>query len=356
MPPPLQALHGPQKEAYLCGFLLALEALTEGVRDMAGRAGALLLEDFARSERWDLSRLPDPSHWRQHLGDQLGALAEHYSWLGKPGSQQALNADPRSGMPWAFDLVELQRSKTEAASALAKLPTFEALQSRYRELLLLDTTPDDQVLPQVRALCQQARHRDYLQRLSEAPLIDWRSQAENIQFSRLKTLGGESLWLLGVIRFFPEQSTFSLATVALWQDIREEVLGGPGPLPAELRNALRFSWDTAPVTLIERIDRAFGSLHPVHASIAQLGPYERAGAPVARALLPPNALPEDPSRGVLRLNIQYTLAPNHEEQDGELRQKTYPRPWIDEFVTCPVGHASALAHAVLGTQLIVLEH
>lgn len=368
-------VEGEEKAAYLSRLAVSLSALAQGFSLEKDDAKLVTLREFGTVNKWDWSRLPKQESASRQLSELVQRVRSEYSWFDwnvsskdqskNRGYFETLNISAQSGLPWVFDLIELHRLRKEAAAELAKLPTYDLLGRRYRDMLLEDYVQEADIAAKTTELHKTAMKRSFLEQLQNTELLGW----EASKFSMLPkprkviSLGGEELWNITFITHSLARGQFQLYVIDVWQDNREPQIvdngSGEFKVSPQLTAALRFGEDNAAWYILRTIDEQFKSIHPVHVTRALLGPFENRYKTKADSIdpLPITAvlLAADLTVGLFRCSRQYTYAPNHEPYGEELRQVISKEDWRDEIIVCPAAHSSEVSRSVLGTNIRIIE-
>ncbi len=372
---PEHSLYKDEMANYLYRLDSALKTLAEGLVTQENKHQEGLLRAFGEDKQWDWTRLPKNEQIYPTIAKLVERIRKEYQWFAwqefpddsknNQGYFEQLNINTESGLPWMYDFMQLHRLKREATAMLLEIPGFEESAYNLRTLLTSDTEDISRVKEKAAELHKKAMNRNFLEQLHEAELLGWELGKYSLppQATRLLKLGVEELWNLHFIQYSPGSSMFEMYMIDTWQDVREPQIQegdyGKGMVSAELQSALKFSPNNAAWFILRSIDEKFPGLHPVHVSRALVGPFENRyltrpdeipTLPVTRELLK-----ENPDAGLLRFSRQYSYAPNHVEENEELRQVIHRENWSDEIIVCPGRYSSTVAKSVLGTQVRVFE-
>jgi hypothetical protein len=367
-------LQGSGKQRYLQLLDGALGALADNLATFGDDQELAAVRDFGRRERWDWRRLPRRAGTYRALSELVGRVRQEYHWFQwhasgpeprhNRGYFDTIQLDASSGLPWAFDFIQLHHLQRDAPELLAKLPEYARLERDLRVLLTTDDVEIDRVGDRARELHRTAMRRSFLEQLRGSDLLGWKAGQTSLppRARLVLDLGVEQLWNITLLRFMPDRAQFAAYVVDLWQDAREQLLsrGASGPVIADaLQGAFCFSAENPAWYIIASLDERFPSVHPVHVSRGIIGPlfHNLGGGHAGADVLPATRriLAADPGAGVLHFTRQYSFAPLHELRDGEPRQIIYRQNWHDEVIVCPARHAARLARSMLGTQVRVVQ-
>jgi hypothetical protein len=370
-----KTIQGDEKEKFLKKLDASLNVLSTNLRLGIDDKQLGLLKAFGDREKWDWQKLPQEGDIYRAMAELVDRVRHEYSWL----SWQNANEDYRdnrgwfeqigisksSGLPWAFDFVELKRLRDRADGLLGKLPSYEGSRDELKRLIKGDNVELNQVGVNVLNINKNSMKRNFLEKLKGEELIGWGfGDNEIIPHARKELMmGGEDLWNVSAVRFMPASGTFEIYIVDTWQDIREPQItevDGEVKVSRELASSLRFGADNAAWYMLKEIDQKFKSLHPVHVTRAVVGPYENRYLDYRKTTFKPLAitkeiLGKDPQVGLLRFERQYAYAPNQRDVGDEVRQIVYLENWQDEIIICPSKFSSDVARSVLGTNVRIFE-
>lgn len=364
-------LGGAEKERYLAGLDAALDVLARNIETLPNEHQPRLIA-LGNAKGWDWSRLPRQDRTYSTLTGMVKRVRQEYQWfrtiddVAEPGRNRALfdgiEVSTESGMPWVFDFVRLSNVKKQAAVQLDQLPDYSALAQQVRADLLEDYVPAAELGTKIQEARRATLQRNFLEQVRDVELLDWESNNPFITARKVREFGGEQLWNIAVIKYTPASSIFQLYVIDAWQDIRKPVFTeraqGVEVVP-RFASELNFFIQNEAWYILQEIDKAFESLHPVHVSRAFVGPYESkyrvAAGDFPQLAITQKILEETHEATMLRFGRQYTFAPNHREVGGVLRQIVERQDWTDEILICPSSLAARVAAAVEGTDVRVFK-
>lgn len=362
---------GEEKAKYLRTLDAALGVLAQNFLHESDAHHIASLQAFGSQEKWDWSRLPRPKSTYATLAQLVELVRASYAWfdtitnLKEPVKNRryfdSVRISTQSGLPWVYDIIELNRLQQQSDALCAKLPSYQDCVTKLQSALLEDTLTLDAVPQAADEIVTAALKRSFLEQLKGAGVVGWDATGYRLapHAKKIMSLGGEELWSVVCIRFSLASSQFQLYVLDVWQDIRAPQMSGTVVSP-ELSSLLKFGDENTAWYVLQTIDERFKSLHPVHVTKTNVGPFENKCAqedPERQTTTPiiKDLLAEDVSAGLLRVSRQYTYAPNHKIIEGELRQVVYRDDWRDEIIVCPAKYASRVAKSVLGTKVRVVE-
>ncbi|MBI5148456.1 hypothetical protein HZA33_02135 [Candidatus Pacearchaeota archaeon] len=366
-----QKITGEEKVRYLACLDRFLYALQKNLYQQDAKHLATL-QAFGVANNWDWARLPEQESTYAEISSLVEIIRENYRWFDwitnqgekNRGYFEELTISSESGLPWAFDFIELHRLKTQSEELLAKMPSYEECAGKIKETLLEDKVPVLQLDEEIKKFHVSAMKRNFLEQLQTVRLLGWESSKYSLEpcARKVKTLGGESLWNIVYATFSPASGMFQIYLIDTWQDILEPQITETehGTVISDaLKNSFNFGKDNAAWYVLKCLDDSFKSLHPVHVSSALIGPFENkflTKSDEIKALpITSQLLKEDKETGLLRFSRQYSYAPNHEDTAEGLRQIIYRENWSDEVIVCPGKYSSRVADSVLGTAVRILE-
>ena len=351
-----------------------LEVLANGLSNTHERVSSL--KHFGDQHQWNWNRLPLQQKTYQSLAKLVCRVRENYQWLNwkkdssdphqNKGYFEKLEISSESGLPWLFQIMELHRVQREAPQLLEQLPSYQQAGIALQELILTDHTALSEVKTAAEKIHIKALKRNYIEQLQNFPLLGWDSSGFSLepQAAKVVALGVEDLWSISLIRYSPASGLFHAYVIDAWQDkVEPQITEMPGTkqglVSADLQKALKFHEDNAAWYILKTIDQKFDSLHPVHVSMAVIGPFENKYLTQNKGnkVLPiaSEILRHDQNAGVLRFNRQYSYAPNKQTVDEISRQLIHQEDWNDELIVCPGAYSSLVAQSVLGTDVRIFK-
>ncbi len=366
-------VEGKEKSQYLHRLDISLHGLSRGLFHEKDKERGLDIVNFGRDHNWDLTRLPTKEHVYASLAHLVERVRQEYHWFNYNyfehdpsmnfGYFDKSTISAESGLPWAFDFIELHSLKKDSTELLARHTSYETHAEYLYNLLRKDEVEPKNVLGKVEEIHKQSMKRSFLERLNKHELLGWDSQKHSLppRAKKVMSMPGEDLWNLEFITYSPASSQFQVYVMDLWQDTEEPQItevAGHVKVSDQLVNSLRFGEDNAAWFIIQSIDEKFRSLHPVQVSRGLVGPFEN------KYLTNPNGikvlditkdlLAEDQESSLLRFSRQYSYAPNHEVKGKEIRQVLHIENWSDEFIVCDKKNASRVSSSILGTNVKVI--
>ncbi|MBM3199427.1 hypothetical protein FJZ53_00720 [Candidatus Woesearchaeota archaeon] len=362
-----------EKEEYLRQLDSYFGILAKGLAVEKDAVNTDAVRSFGEAHKWDWSRIPKKPNTYKSLSQLVQRVRQEHWWLdwkifSKDPSKnfgyfEQLSISSESGLPWVFDFVELHRLKKESQKMLENTISYDDAAKRLSSLMLEDEVSVEELSRETKKLHETAMKRSFFEKLQNAELLGWESTGYSLPpvVTKIMPLGGEDLWNIKLIRYSPSKNLFHAYVIDLWQDnIEPQIIeeGAQVIISKELTDLLKFSEDNSAWYMIKTIDEKFRSIHPVHVSRALIGPFENRYLTKHTNFKPLQAseelLAQDKSKGVLRLSVQYSFAPNHESGDC-LRQVIYREDWRDEFIVCPAGCSSKISSSVLGAKVRIME-
>ena len=368
-------VRGEEKDRYLSMLDRSLEVLAQGLVDQDITRQKQVLSEFGKENEWDWGRLPGQEQICKSIAKNVERIRQEYLWFHtlidpkdpeqNRGYFDEIGISKNSGMPWIFNFVTLNRLKREIEAEFGKLPSYVDAVKELKKTVLEDYVDVDDVEAKLEEIHKGALKRSFLEQLADAELLRKDSSATYTtpEATKIKSMGAEELWNITYMKLNHGTGTFEIYSIDLWQDNREQHIteDAEGTKVSErFRTSLSFSQKNHAWYILRRIDQNFKSLHPVHVTRATVGPFENkyltATTRDTKLLSPVQRILEtDAEAGVLRFTRQYSLAPNHNEIHGKLRQEVYQKNWSDEIIVCPGKYSSTLGHMILGTDVKIFE-
>ena len=369
-------IEGEEKTRYLNQLDNALESLAKNLALELNPRQSDFLKEFGENKKWDWSRLPTQDNTYKQISKLIERIREEYklfSWQDfhnnpakNMGYFEKLDLSTESGLPFAFEFVELHRLKKESNLLLDRMLSYQDAGQELRRLLLEDYVEIQNVESKSREIHKNAMKRNFLESLQNTTLLGWESTKYSLPpiAKKLMPMGIEDLWNVVCAKYLKSSSMFEIYVIDLWQDRRDpqiqDTVRGEGKVSYELENTLMYSSENAAWFILREIDEKFPSIHPVHVSRALIGPFENKYSTkigdIKQLPITQELLTENINTGLLRFSRQYSYAPNHEVIDDVFKQVVYRENWSDEVIVSPSSFSSRVAGSILGTNVRVFKY
>jgi hypothetical protein len=354
----------------------SLEVLITNLKSGTPEKYTAALQTFGNKHDWNWHRISNIGNSYQILANLIQEVQEEYQLLAwhydkedpsnNKGHFYDVTVSSDTGLPWIYDLINLSKLKENADERLERLPTYNQINDQFRQLLMTDQESLSTIMSTVKYNChRKAMERNFYEHLKQVNLIcENRVEVKNnLKCTKVLDFGGESLWNISYAKLSSSLGMYNIYSINLWQDLLDpQIVGnddGNVEITRGLRSKLNFGADSDAWYIISEIDKEFKSLHPVHVTKMLLGPFENRyqtkPETVNQLDIATELLIRNPQIGLLRANVQYSYAPNHEVADEGTRQIIHRHDWHDEIIVCPAQYSALVSNSVLGDRIRVFE-
>ncbi|MBU0666201.1 MAG: hypothetical protein KKC26_02450 [Nanoarchaeota archaeon] len=310
----------------------------------------------------------------EQLSNMVEQVRQEYRWLAtqtdtdNPENNRSyfkeIDMNTETGMPYHTEIIKLNRLKEQAQNKLMELPSYNEAYKLLENIIMQDLIEIENVPNKIKEIQELAMNRNYFEQLKDTELISWKkSNGLKVDATLIKSMGAEELWNIAWTRYSMSRGLFQTTILDVWQDIVNpqitKVSKKKGEVSDLLKQELDFGEENTAWYMLKTIDDNFLNLHPVHLSKAIVGPFENKyllkDKPYKPLSITNELLQKDVNTGILRFKRQYIYAPNHQEENGVIKQIIPRKDWSDEIIVCPGKYSPKVSKSVLGTNIRIFE-